>query len=93
MKRIRALILRLHVPRVVRIMGKEIGREIKVNNNRSNRRRSFIIRARVVGAIVTPPDVVSQVIVAIPIRVLRERGIFLKCVRLSRNEQEDKSNK
>jgi sec-independent protein translocase protein TatC len=50
-------------------------------------RSYFIVGAFVVAAVVTPPDVVSQLALAIPMCLLYELGI-LACVRLARRSRQ-----
>jgi len=38
-----------------------------------------IVGAFVIGAIFTPPDVISQILLAIPLWLLYEAGIFVSC--------------
>ncbi|MFD2035121.1 twin-arginine translocase subunit TatC [Belliella marina] len=59
---------------------------------RSYRRHSVVV-ILVVSAIITPPDVISQIIIAMPIMVLYETGIMIaKRLEKKRAEQELKEN-
>ena len=51
-------------------------------------RKHAIVGVLILAAIITPPDMVSQIIVAIPIVLLYEIGIFVvKRVEKTRNKQ------
>jgi hypothetical protein len=79
---------RLHIPRVLLYVGKERGLDLEINGSRRNYRRWFILVTRVVGARVTPPDVISQVRVALPRRLRRELTIRMKCRKSGRDLEE-----
>lgn len=83
----RGRVRRLHIPRVLLTISKERGRELDVNDSRRNYRRQFILRTRRVGALLTPPDIISQVRVALPRRLMRERTIVMKCRQKAREER------
>jgi sec-independent protein translocase protein TatC len=51
-------------------------------------RKYAIVLILIVAAIVTPPDVVSQVIVSIPLLVLYEISIFISAAVLKNKEKE-----
>lgn len=76
--RIGGVVRRLHIPRVLLYVGKERGRDLELQGSRRNYRRYFILITRLVGARLTPPDVISQVRVARPRRLMRERTIRRK---------------
>jgi len=52
-------------------------------------RRYFVVGAFIVAAIVTPPDVVSQIMLAIPMCLLFEVGILASAALVRKREQED----
>ncbi|EON77019.1 Twin-arginine translocation protein TatC [Lunatimonas lonarensis] len=51
-------------------------------------RRHAIVAILVVSALITPPDVISQILIAMPILVLYEAGIFI-AKRLERQQREE----
>jgi sec-independent protein translocase protein TatC len=51
-------------------------------------RRHAIVVILVLSAVITPPDVISQILIAMPILVLYEAGIFI-AKRLERKRRED----
>ncbi len=52
-------------------------------------RRYFIVGAFIVAAIVTPPDVISQIMLAVPMALLYEVGILAAAMLVKRREAED----
>lgn len=54
-------------------------------------RRYFMVGAFIVAAIVTPPDVVSQIMLAIPMCLLFEIGILAAAMLVRKREAEDKA--
>jgi sec-independent protein translocase protein TatC len=54
-----------------------------------NSRRYFIVGAFIVAAIVTPPDIISQVMLAVPMALLYEVGIIAAAMLVKRREAED----
>lgn len=57
-------------------------------------RRVVIVVIFIVAAIITPPDIVSQIMVAIPMTLLYELSIFLctVCEKLERKKEDEKEN-
>ncbi|RKZ37502.1 MAG: twin-arginine translocase subunit TatC [Gammaproteobacteria bacterium] len=61
----------------------------------SEKRPHIIVGAFVIGMLMTPPDMISQTLLAIPIWLLFELGLLLSRVaqrKKARNEQDDKPN-
>jgi len=61
----------------------------------AEKRPHIIVGAFVIGMLMTPPDMISQTLLAIPIWLLFELGLLLSRIaqrRKARNEQEDKPN-
>lgn len=54
-----------------------------------NSRRYFIVGAFIVAAIVTPPDIISQVMLAVPMALLYEVGIIAAAMLVKRRKAED----
>ncbi len=54
-------------------------------------RRYFMVGAFIVAAIVTPPDVVSQIMLAIPMCLLFEVGLLASAVLVRKRAEEDKA--
>lgn len=55
-------------------------------------RRHSLVAILIVAAIITPPDVFSQILVAIPLIVLYEISIFISRNTIRRQEKKDKEN-
>lgn len=58
---------------------------------RKNRKYAVII-ILVVGAIVTPPDPLSQALISVPLYILYEVSIFISAMELRRKEKREKEN-
>ena len=56
------------------------------------KRPYVIVVVFVIGAILTPPDVISQTLLAVPMWLLFEVGLFLSRMVVSRDEPEEESS-
>jgi sec-independent protein translocase protein TatC len=56
-------------------------------------RKYALIGVLVLSAIITPPDIVSQIIVAIPVLILYEISIFISKFVYKRLQKEERENK
>lgn len=75
-------ITRMHSPVRIGVLRQDVFvRRLKMNGVR----KLWMRFSLVVGAVITPPDVLSQLIVAGPMVVRMEIGIFIKCYQLSKN--------
>jgi sec-independent protein translocase protein TatC len=65
--------------------------EISSINSLSKKRPYIIVMAFILGMILTPPDVISQILLAVPIWLLFELGLLLARL-LNKNKGKSKTN-
>ncbi len=62
---------------------------ITTPNDLASKRPYVIVAAFIVGMLLTPPDVVSQILLAIPVWILFELGLFLARVTINNDDETD----